>query len=221
MHLRRYLVAGLLVWLPVGVTMLVFKLLLDMMDRLLFLVPAAYRPETLLGFRIPGLGAILAFIVLLVTGILAANLIGRRLVIWFESLLGRIPLVRTVYGAVKNFASVVLSGSSRSFKRVLLIQYPRKGVYRVALQTADQVGELKARTQQDLIGVFVPTTPNATSGFVVFVPRDEVIELSMPVEDALKMIVSMGVVVPQWHEDPTPEASPEVVEALAQHKASS
>ena len=105
MHLRRYLVAGLLIWIPVGVTMLVFKALLDLMDRMLFLVPVAYRPETLLGFRIPGLGAILALVVLLVTGVLGANLLGKQLVVLYESLLGRIPLVRSVYGGVKNFSS--------------------------------------------------------------------------------------------------------------------
>ena len=113
MRLRRYLVAGLLVWLPVGVTILVFRLLLDWIDRLLFLVPEAYRPETLLGFRIPGLGAILAFVILLLTGVLAANLAGRQLVIWYESLLNRIPFVRSVYGGVKHFTEVVFSEQRR------------------------------------------------------------------------------------------------------------
>ena len=143
MRLRRYLVAGLLIWLPVGVTILVFKVLLDLMDELLFLVPVAYRPETLLGFRIPGLGAILALIVLFLTGVLAANLLGRQLVVWYEAALTRIPLVRTVYGAVKSFAAIVLSGSS--FKKVLLIEYPRKGVYRIGLQTSEAAHEIQAR----------------------------------------------------------------------------
>ena len=124
MRLRRFLVAGLLIWLPVGVTILVFKVLLDLMDELVFLLPVAYRPETLLGFRIPGLGAILALVVLFLTGVLAANLLGRQLVVWYEAALNRIPLVRTVYGAVKSFAAIVLSGSS--FKKVLLIEYRAK-----------------------------------------------------------------------------------------------
>ena len=188
--------AGLLVWLPVGVTILVFKLLLDLMDRVLFLVPEVYRPETLLGFRIPGLGAILALLVLFATGVLVANLLGRRLVHWYESLLGRIPLVRSVYGGVKNFAAVLFSGTGQSFKKVLLIEYPRKGIYRIALQTSDSVREIAAVTGQDVMTVFVPTTPNATSGFLAFVPREDVIELTMSVEEALKMIVSLGVVVP-------------------------
>ena len=197
MRLRRFLMAGLLIWLPVGVTILVFKVLLDLMDELLFLLPVAYRPETLLGFRIPGLGAILALLVLFLTGVLAANLLGRQLVVWYESALGRIPLVRTVYGAVKSFSAIVLSGSS--FKKVLLIEYPRKGVYRIGLQTSEAVPEIQAVTRQDLVTVFVPNTANIASGFTVFLPRAEVIELSMSVEDALKLLVSLGVVVPQWH----------------------
>jgi len=199
MRLRRYLVAGLLVWLPVGVTILVFGVLLDLMDQVLLLIPQAYRPETLLGFRIPGLGAVLALAVLFTTGVLVANLLGRQLVLWYEGLLARIPLVRSVYGGVKNFAAVLLSDTGKSFKKVLLIEYPRKGIYRVALQTSDTVDEIAAVTGKDVITVFVPTTPNATSGFLVFMPREDVIELTMSVEDALKMIVSLGVVVPEWH----------------------
>jgi uncharacterized membrane protein len=195
-RLRRFLAAGLLIWLPVGTTILVFKVLLDLMDGLLFLVPVAYRPETLLGFRVPGLGAILALIVLFVTGVLAANLLGRQLVVWYEAALGRIPLVRTVYGAVKSFAAIVLSGDS--FKKVLLIEYPRKGVYRIGLQTSEAVAEIQSVTHQDLVTVFVPNTANIASGFTVFVPRAETIELTMSVEDALKLIVSLGVVVPEW-----------------------
>jgi len=198
-HLRRYLVAGMLIWLPVGVTILVFKVLLDLMDQLLFLVPVAYRPEALLGFRIPGLGAILAFLVLFVTGVLAANLLGRQLVGWYEAVLDRIPLVRTVYGGVKTFMSVVLTGAGSAFKKVWLIEYPRKGVFRIALQTSEAVPEIRAVTGSDVITLFVPTTPNVTSGFTVFVPRSEAIELTMSVEDALKLVLSLGVVVPEWH----------------------
>jgi uncharacterized membrane protein len=196
MHLRRYLVAGLLVWLPVGVTVLVFKVLIDLMDELLFLVPLAYRPEALLGFRIPGLGAVLALVVLFATGVLVANLIGRSLVHWYERLLGRIPLVRSVYGSVKTFSSVLLSGSGKSFRKVLLIEYPRKGVWRIAFQTAEDAPEIRAVTGRDVLPVFVPNSANATAGFLAFVPREDVIELTMSVEDALKMVVSLGVVVP-------------------------
>jgi uncharacterized membrane protein len=198
MRLRRYLVAGLLVWLPVGVTILVFKVLLDIMDQVLVLIPQAYRPEALLGFRIPGLGAVLALAVLFTTGVLVANLLGRHLVTWYEGLLARIPLVRSVYGGVKNFAAVLLSDTGPSFKKVLLIEYPRKGIYRIGLQTSDTGNEIAAVTGKDVMTVFVPTTPNATAGFLVFVPREDVVELTMSVEDALKMIVSLGVVMPEW-----------------------
>ena len=219
-RLRRYLVAGLLVWLPVGATILVFRLLLGLMERLLFWLPAQYRPEALLEFNIPGLNAIvsgiLAFLVLLATGMLAANLIGKRLVHLYESLLGRIPFVRTVYGAVKNFVEVVFSDTGDSFKRVLLIEYPRKGVYSMAFQTSDNVGEVQERTGETVLAVFLPTTPNPTSGFILFVPRSEVVVLDMSIEDALKMIVSLGVVVPKWHPAyPEPDALEDVKEPAA------
>ena len=208
MHLRRYLVAGLLVWLPVGVTILVFKVLLDLMDRLLFLIPTTYRPEVLLGFRIPGLGVLLALLVLFATGVLVANLLGRQLVVWYEALLNRIPLVRTVYSGVKNFASVVLNDRGPSFKKVLLIEYPSKGLYRIAFQTGEEVPEIRTATARDVVPVFVPTSPNAASGFVVFAPRAELVELSMSVEDALKLVISLGVVVPEPRADVATAAAP-------------
>jgi uncharacterized membrane protein len=201
LHVRRYLVAGLLVWLPIGVTILVFSLLFDLMDRLLLLLPPGWRPEQLLGFRIPGLGAILAVIVLLLTGVLAANLLGRRLVTSYESLLARIPIVRTIYSAVKHFAEVVFSDSNASFKKVLLIEYPRPGLYSIAFQTSENPQEVQARTGDEIVTVFLPTTPNPTSGFMLFVPRRGVTELDMSVEDALKMVISLGVVLPRWHRD--------------------
>ena len=160
-RLRRYIVAGLLVWLPVGATILVFTLLLDLMDRLLVLIPPPYRPEALLGFRIPGLGAILALVVLIVTGFLVANLLGRRLVTSYESLLGRIPLVRTVYGAVKHFAEMVFSDSSTSFKKVLLIEYPREGLYSLCFQTSDNPPEVQNRTGDTIVTVLPVLTKDA------------------------------------------------------------
>ena len=199
LRMRRYFVAGLLVWLPIGATILIFTLLLDLMDRLLLLLPPAFRPEALLGFRIPGLGAILALIVLVVTGMLAANLLGRRLVKFYESVLQRIPVVRTVYSAVKNFAEVVFSDSTASFKKVLLIEYPRENLYSLAFQTSEDPAEVRAVTGEPIVAVFLPTTPNPTSGFMLFVPSRSVIELDMSVEAALKMIISLGVVVPEWH----------------------
>jgi uncharacterized membrane protein len=198
MHLRRYIVAGLLVWVPLGVTLFVLNLFVDIMDQTLLLLPPDYRPENILGMRIPGLGIVLTALVLITTGILVANLVGRRLVIFSEGVLNRIPLVRTVYSAAKNFAEVLFTDTNQAFKKVLLIEYPRKGVYSLCFQTSIQLEEIQARTSEDVICVFVPTTPNPTSGFILMVPRSEVIELDMDVEAALKMVVSLGVVVPAW-----------------------
>ncbi len=207
---RRYIVAGLLVWAPVGATIFVFRLLLGLMERLLFWLPAQYRPDALIELDIPGLheivSGVLALVVLIATGVLAANLIGRRLVSLYESWLARIPFVRTVYGSVKHFVEVVLSDTSQSFKKVLMIEYPRKGVYSLGFQTSEPVGEVQERTGEDVLTVFVPTTPNPTSGFILFVPKEDVVELDMSIEDALKMIVSLGVVVPKWHGDSPPRA---------------
>ncbi len=168
------------------------------MDQLLFWLPRQYRPDELLGFPIPGLGAILAILLLLVTGMLGANFFGRRLVAFYESVLARIPLVRSVYGSVKHFAEMVLSDSGTSFKKVLLIEYPRTGLYSIVFQTSDNPAEVQARTGEEIITVFLPTTPNPTSGFMLFVPKDAAVELEMSVEEALKMVVSLGVVAPRW-----------------------
>ncbi|MCZ6475686.1 MAG: DUF502 domain-containing protein [Gammaproteobacteria bacterium] len=198
-RLRRYFIAGLLVWLPVGATILVFSLLLRLTNGLLLLLPPSWRPEALLGFSIPGLGAIIALIILVITGMLAANLLGRRLVKFYESVLERIPFVRTVYGVVKHFSEVVFSDSTTSFKKVLLIEYPRENLYSLAFQTSEDPAEVHAVTGEPIVAVFLPTTPNPTSGFMLFVPSRSVVELDMSVEEALKMIISLGVVVPDWH----------------------
>ncbi len=200
-QLRRYLVAGLLVWIPLGVTIFILKVLIGLMDNSLRLIPEAYRPETLLGFAIPGLGTILTILIVLITGLLAANLVGRTMVGIWESALERIPVVRSVYSATKNFAEIVFSDSGQSFKKVLLIEYPRKGIYSLAFQTATSLGEVQGRTGEPVVCTFVPTTPNPTSGYIIIVPRKDVIELDMEIDEALKMIISLGVVVPSWRRD--------------------
>jgi uncharacterized membrane protein len=203
-RLRTYLVTGLLVWVPLGITVFIVRFLVNFMDQTLLLLPMSYRPETLLGFNIPGLGIVLAVVVLLVTGLLAANFLGRKLVDVWESILNRIPLVRSVYSAAKSFAEVVLMDSTESFKEVLLIEYPRKGLYSLCFQTSTNLGEIQARTGEEVICVFVPTTPNPTSGVMILVPRKDVIALDMEVESAVKMVVSLGVVVPKWSGDKKP-----------------
>ena len=197
-NFRRYLIAGLLVWLPIGVTVFLVRIMIGLMDRSLLLLPIQFRPENVLGFGIPGLGFLLTIIVLLLTGVLAANFVGKSMVSFGESLLDRIPFVRSIYSATKNFAEIVFSGSGQSFKKVLLIEYPRKGIYSLAFQTSSELGEVQERVGEDLVCTFVPTTPNPTSGYIIVLPKKDIIELDMEVEEALKMIMSLGVVVPLW-----------------------
>ncbi len=204
-RLRRYLVAGILVWVPLAVTILLLTFAVNIMDNTLLLIPEKYRPETLLGFHVPGLGVILTVVVLVVTGILAANFVGRAFVGGWESLMDRIPVVRSIYSAAKNFAEVILSDSSQSFKKVLLIQYPRKGLYSLAFQTSTDLGEVQGRTGEEVVCCFVPTTPNPTSGLIIIVPKKDITVLDMEVDDALKMIISLGVVVPTWSKAQTAE----------------
>lgn len=204
-RLRRYLVAGILVWVPLAVTYLLLKFAVNIMDRTLLLIPAPYRPDALLGFHVPGLGVILAVVVLLLTGLLAANFVGRAFVGGWESLMDRIPFVRAIYSGAKNFAELVFSDSSQSFKKVLLIEYPRKGVYSLAFQTATDLGEVQGRAGDDVVCCFVPTTPNPTSGLIIIVPKKDIIVLDMDVDEALKMIISLGVVIPTWSKAQTAE----------------
>lgn len=204
-RLRTYLVTGLLVWVPLGITLFLVKFLVDFMDQSLLLLPVNYRPETVLGFRVPGLGIVLAVTVLLLTGLIGANIIGRKLVNVWESVLQRIPLVRSVYSAAKSFAEVVLTDSTESFKEVMLIEYPRKGLYSLCFQTSTSLGEIQSRTGEEVVCVFVPTTPNPTSGVMILVPKKDVIVLDMEIEEAVKMVVSLGVVVPDWPKGKLPD----------------
>jgi uncharacterized membrane protein len=193
---RRYLMAGLLIWLPVGVTWLTFKFLLDMTDGLLTLLPEHYRPEALFGFNIPGLGALLALAVLLLTGVLVANLVGQQLVVWWEELMNRIPLVRTIYSGVKGFTESLMT-SKASFRQVVVIEFPRKDVWTIAFVTATDLPDYSGRYGgEPQICVYVPTTPIPTTGYNLIVRKSEVVPIDMSVDDAMKMIVTLGVVVP-------------------------
>ena len=204
-RLRRYFVAGLLVWLPLGVTIVVVRFLMGLMDKTLVLIPSQYHPEELLGIGIPGLGVILTIILLLVTGVLTANIVGRSFLKGWESLLDRIPVARSIYSAAKNFAEIVFSDSGSAFSKVLLVEYPRKGIYSITFQTASGISEIQARTGEDVVACFVPTTPNPTSGFIILVPKKDTIELDMEVDEAVKLIMSLGVVIPTWKKDQTRE----------------
>jgi len=196
---KRYLVAGLLVWLPLGVTVAALIFLVNLFDQSLLLLPENLRPETWLGFRIPGLGIILSLLVIFFTGMFVANFLGNRMMRLWESFLSRIPLVRSIYSAVKQIAEAIFGSGSQTFQKAYLIQYPRVGLWTLAFQTSDSQGEAQYKTGlNEVINLFVPTTPNPTSGFFIMASKQEIIELEMPVDDALKMVISGGVVVPEW-----------------------
>ena len=195
-RLRRWVVTGLLIWVPLGVTALVLKFLIDLADNMLLLIPAAYRPENLLGFNIPGLGVALAAVFLIGTGMIFANLLGSRLVKIWENLLARIPLVRSIYSSVKQITETLFSTTGKSFRKVVLVEYPRRDLWTLAFITGDAAPAFETMTGEELVSIYVPTTPNPTSGFFLMVPRKDIIELDIPVDLGLKMILSTGVVVP-------------------------
>jgi uncharacterized membrane protein len=195
-RLRRYFVAGLLVWLPLVATYVVLSFSIRLIDRTLLLLPPQYRPEAIIGFEIPGLGVILTLVLVILTGLVVANFFGRSLVSAWESVLARIPLVRTVYGAVKQITVSLFADASQSFREVVLIEYPRKGIWALAFVTGDTPSKFKKLVDHDLINLYVPTTPNPTSGVFVMVPKADVKRLDIPVDVGLKMILSAGVVNP-------------------------
>ncbi|MGH8258892.1 MAG: DUF502 domain-containing protein [Steroidobacteraceae bacterium] len=205
--LRRYLVAGMLVWLPILATVWVVTFIVEEMDRTLVLLPESLRPQALLGMSIPGLGVLFAFVLLLVTGLAVTNLVGRQLVTFWEELLQRIPLVRSVYGGVKSFAESVLT-SSHSFRQVVAVEYPRPGIWSIGFVTADDVPEVSAKSGESLVCVFISPAPNPTAGFIILVPRSQLIPLDMTVDAAMKMIVTCGVVTPPYSPAPSPTPHP-------------
>jgi uncharacterized membrane protein len=190
---RSYLLTGLIVWLPILVTIVVLRFIIDLLDRTIALLPNAYQPQQLIGMRLPGLGVIISLLLLLGTGIFATNFFGQRMMAWGEALLAKIPLVRSIYNAAKQLIDAIFATNSQAFRKVLLIEYPRKGLWSIAFLTGFSHPEINLKTQEDMVSVFVPTTPNPTSGFLMMLPKDETIELAMTVEEALKFIISLGV----------------------------
>lgn len=202
---RNYLIGGLLVWIPIMITVWVVRFLTRILDSSLVLLPTPWRPETLFGTYIPGLGIALSLLLLFVTGLLVKNLFGRQLVDGIESLVRRIPVVGTVYGGAKTFSETVLSDKGGSFKQVVMVEFPRKGVFSIGFITSHELEEAQAKTEQEVTCVFVPTTPNPTTGFLVLVPKDEVVMMDMTVDEAFKMLLTLGVVVPTWKNKPEAE----------------
>ncbi|HTV52096.1 MAG TPA: DUF502 domain-containing protein [Steroidobacteraceae bacterium] len=195
--LRRYLVAGVLVWLPIAATVWVVGFLLHLADKTLLLLPLppGYQPQGLMGLLLPALGAISVFVVIVLTGILATNLIGRRLLIWGEEMVHHIPIVGSVYGGVKSFAESVFS-QSNSFRKVVMVEYPRAGVWSLGFLTAEDVPEVSQRTGEPHACVYISAALNATGGVLAIVPRRQIVALDMSVDAAMKMIITCGVVVP-------------------------
>ena len=194
-RLRNYLISGLLFWIPLILTIVVIKFFLEFINGL---VPPEYLPEVIfnLDTTIPGSGIILLFIIILITGILVTNILGRRLVALWEKLLNSIPGFRNIYKILKKVSDTVLNTSSESFKKAYLIQYPNKGIWVIAFQSGDYQGEAKAIIGEELINLFVPTTANPTSGFFILMPKKDAFELDISVEDAFKLVISAGVVTP-------------------------
>jgi uncharacterized membrane protein len=200
--MKKYLMTGLLVWVPLAITVWVISAIVGVMDGFLRILPEDWRPEVWLPLlhlpkSLPGLGVLFALLIVFITGILAANFLGRQLLFFWDKLLGYIPVVRTIYSSVKQVSDTLLSDSGNAFKTAVLVQYPRTGVWTVAFQTGKPAVEIAAQLNGDHISVFVPTTPNPTSGFFLIVLKSDTKPLSMSVDEALKYVFSMGVVAPK------------------------
>ena len=220
---RRYFITGLLIWVPIGITLWVLNLIITTMDLSLSLLPANWQPVALVGRNLPGLGVVLTVLVVLVTGVLAANFLGQRLVRLWEVVLSRIPIVNTIYSSVKQVSDTLLSPQGNAFRKALLVEYPRKGSWTIAFLTGVPAEEIRRQVSPSLSGeasgpemvsVYVPTTPNPTSGFFLMFRKDETVELDMSVDEALKYVVSMGVVVP-----PVRSMAPPVIVVAPLNKA--
>jgi uncharacterized membrane protein len=206
---RRYFVTGLLIWFPIGITLWVLDLVITTLDLSLSLLPAHWQPVALFGWHLPGIGALLTILVILATGVLARNILGQRLVLLWEATMARIPIVRTIYSSVKQVSDTLLSPKGNAFRKALLVEYPRRGTWTIAFLTGTPAEEVLRCTRAieaaagshdgigaEMVSIYVPTTPNPTSGFFLMLRKDQTVELDMSVDEALKYIVSMGVVAP-------------------------
>ena len=200
--MRRYLIAGLLVWVPLGITLWVLHFLLTSLDQILLILPEAVQPQTLFGFDIPGLGVAVAFVIVFATGIVTANFFGQRLIRAWERLLGRVPFVKSIYSSVKQVSDTLLSDKGQAFRKALLVEFPRPGSWTIAFQTGAPAAAVAPYLAGEHVSVYVPTTPNPTGGYFLMLPREQVRELDMTVDEALKYIISMGVVAPRLRTRP-------------------
>ena len=194
--LRKYFITGLLIWIPLIITLWVLKVIFDTLDGSLLLLPESFQTERWLGVHIPGLGALLTLVIVLITGIFATNFFGAQLVQLWHDVLNRIPVVNSIYSSVKQISDTVFSSSGQAFRKALLVQWPHPGMWTIAFLTGTPGGDVATLLPPDCLSVYVPTTPNPTGGYFVIVQRSQVIELDMTVDQALKYIISMGVVPP-------------------------
>lgn len=195
--MKKYFITGLLIWIPLAITIWVLKLVVDVLDQSLLLLPAAFQTESWLGIHIPGLGVLLTVLIVFVTGVFATNFFGARLVVLWHEILHRIPVVSWVYSSVKQISDTLFSSSGQAFRKALLVQWPREGMWTIGFLTGTPGVGVANHLPPDSVAVYVPTTPNPTGGYFIIVARKDVIELDMSVEQALKYIISMGVVPPQ------------------------
>jgi uncharacterized membrane protein len=193
---RKYLITGLLIWIPLVITIWVLDLIVATLDQSLLLLPDEWRTEGFLGFHVPGLGVILTLVIVFVTGVFATNFLGARLVHLWHEILHRIPVVNSIYSSVKQISDTLFSSSGQAFRKALLVQWPREGMWTIAFLTGSPGGDVVNHLPGDYVSVYVPTTPNPTGGYFVMVPRKDVVELDMTVDAAMKYVISMGVVAP-------------------------
>jgi len=197
--IKRYFITGLLIWVPLVITGWVLSLIISTLDQSLRLLPASVHPESLVGFSIPGSGAVLTLGMIFLTGLLTANFIGQKLVGWSEKVLARIPVVNSVYNSVKQVSDTLFAPNGNAFRKALLVRYPHANSWTIAFMTGQPGGDIVNHLDGEYVSVYVPTTPNPTSGFFLMMPAKDVIELDMTVDEALKYIISMGVVAPPQH----------------------
>jgi len=211
---RNYLIGGLLVWIPIMVTVWVVRFLSGILDNSIVLLPPPWRPEAVFGQYIPGFGIVLSVLVLLLTGVLVRNLFGEKIVESVEGLIRRIPVIGPVYGGAKTFSETVLTDKGTSFKQVVLVEFPRKGAWSIGFLMSENYAEVRMRTGEDMVNVFVPTTPNPTTGFLIVVNRREVMLMDTTVDEAFKMIFTLGVITPEgsqkaaWNAGLAPQQPP-------------
>ena len=194
--MKKHLITGLLIWIPLVITLWVLKLIVDALDQVLLLLPREFQTENWLGLHVPGMGVVMTLVIVFLTGLFTANLLGARLVHFWHDILHRIPVVNSIYSSVKQISDTLFSSSSQAFRKALLVRWPHQGMWTIAFLTGAPGSDLAKRLEGDYVSVYVPTTPNPTGGYFVVVARKDVIELDMSVDEALKYIISMGVVPP-------------------------